>query len=160
VIDLLELEIACVQWSELSADGQSLEEVPDYLRQLAKAPNEQAADEAYRSIDQLFGDQCRIFDTALVIIRPLLAIAAMSSSEIGRRLSIEKLDELGSPSPGPSDTEAFRLSERCREMVVGGILEYYRALYGKDPCCVTGRSGLFFIKTQIAHVRRLLWSGS
>ena len=29
--------------------------------------------------------------------------------------------------------EAFHLAERCREMVVGGILEYYRALYGKDP---------------------------
>jgi hypothetical protein len=39
VVDLLDLEIACVQWSELSADGKSLEEVPGYLRLLAEASN-------------------------------------------------------------------------------------------------------------------------
>ena len=133
VFDLLELEIACVRWSELPANGETLEEVPGYLRLLAKAPNEQAADGAYRSIDQLVSSQCRLFDAALAIIRPLLAIAATSSSEIGRRLSIEMLDELGSAYPDPSDAEALHPAERCREMVVGGILEYYRALNGKDP---------------------------
>jgi hypothetical protein len=35
---------------------------------LAEASNERAADEAYRSLSQFVGDQCRLFKTALVII--------------------------------------------------------------------------------------------
>lgn len=117
-------EIQRIDWSRLRADR-----VPEALRALEKAENDQEASRAYSTIESAVAAQGALYEAAVPTTACLISVL-QRCTPVARPYILELLVQLGTGEPAPSEIMAGAqgLQERCKDELAKGFCIYLNAL--------------------------------
>ena len=117
-------EIQRIDWSRLRADR-----VPEALRALMKAANDQEASRAYSSIESAVAAQGALYESAVPTTASLISVL-QRCTPVARPYILELLVQLGTGEPAPSEIMAGAqgLQERCQDELAKGFCIYLNVL--------------------------------
>ncbi|MFF3730304.1 hypothetical protein ACFYXM_08280 [Streptomyces sp. NPDC002476] len=128
--NLAEVEISRIQWETFRTFGNRSGNVPDALRRLLAAADEDEAMAAYWELENVVVVQGQLRSAALPVISVLLAGLLDELSADARDLVLELLQQI---VMGESDEDEValgdsELGDRCREVARTGLWLVYREL--------------------------------
>lgn len=125
-----EVEIARTRWEDFRTLGDCSDGVPDALRRLLAAVDEDEAMAAYWELENVVVVQGQLYSAALPTVSVLLAALLGELSADARDLVLELLQQIVTGEAGADEAalDPTGLGERCREAARTGLWLVYREL--------------------------------
>ncbi|MFH8474835.1 hypothetical protein [Streptomyces sp. NPDC018000] len=127
---LADVEISRIRWEEFGTFGDRSGKVPDALRRLFGAADEDEATEAYWGLENVVVVQGQLRDAALPVVPVLLAGLLDELSADARDFVLELLWQIVLGESDEDEVAVGRadLGDRCREAARTGLWLVYREL--------------------------------